>query len=303
MLSVLRISGTIAAFAIGLTQLSCSKTSNPYADRYRSGITGQQNEANSEDSSDQIQTNTPKAVEPEQLSEEQLSLTDLVCTNGDKLSSVKEEFDHFCQGGQPTQILSSIIDAPYTGSGEPTIISIKSDDVNGVSHISGATSFKISAPIAEVLKRTDRLESFSAQAGNASLRRNKQGDIAPDASDFDLGGSVLQETMTVRVAIITITDSSVSEAKGKTLKEGQAYAFVTTLKDGEAANDGSLNGDSANPRSNMLAIWLADGDETLVLVSFYQEIENQGRHGTVEQTASGIGAEMNKQTYERLSAP
>jgi hypothetical protein len=208
---------------------------------------------------------------------------------------VKDEFEQLCQSEKPTKNLSTILASPYTGQGEPSIISIRSEDVNGISHISGVTSFKVAAPLSELLKRRGKLDNISTQAGNANLRRQKLSDIAA-AGDFDIAGSVLRETMTVRVAIITVTDVSVSETKGITLSENKAVAFVTKLKSGEADNED-------NPRANLIAIWLAMGEETMVLVSFYQEIENQGRHTTVVQTASGIGTAMNKESYNQLSSP
>jgi hypothetical protein len=294
------IKTTISFATLSLLIFACSKATNPYADRYRGDRVGSgPNEANTEESAEQNaadgKTETPDLVSPDALSEEELSLTELVCTNGDKLAMVKDEFEQLCQGEKPTEHLSTILTSPYTGQGEPSIISIRSEDVNGVSHISGVTSFKVSASLDELLKKRGRLDSISVQAGNAELNRQKLGDIAA-SGDFDIPGSSLRESMTVRVLFITVDDTSVSETKGITLLEDKAVAFVTKLKSGEADN-------VDNPRANMIAIWLAVGDETMVLVSFYQEIENQGRHATVAQTASGIGAAMNKETYNQLSSP
>ena len=249
-----------------------------------------ENQAGAE--SDQVvatASDTKTVAAPESIPKASLSATEVICSSAANYPKFATEFAVLCLNGSPTAAFAALLNAPFSGTGTPNPSKIKSVDVNGVSEFIFATSFQTPKPLMTALTKSEVLNDISFVEGNATFTTATVSERAP-AGGMDLGGLVRKQTVTVKVAIISITDISISDGQYVNLKDQLVVSAMSGLKPGEADNSDNILG-------NTLSFFIADGNSTKVVAVAHQQLNNRGQHAAAETSALALSKRLTLEGY------
>ncbi|SMF00905.1 hypothetical protein [Pseudobacteriovorax antillogorgiicola] len=277
------------AFALGA--LWACEEKNPYANRV---ATAEQSAATPEGqvSSGNQTGATPEeqTQEAENLSEEALTVTQLICQSNE-FSGVQAAFDAACVNGQASVALATALEQPYDGAGDPVINLLQSDDVNGVSQFLVITSLKVAVSPADVLAQANALNEADFSEGNATVTQTEISSVAGDGAPIMLSTEI-QFDLNVSVGIINVNDVRILSKEFLVLdSETQLMGYRSVLKAGEPDNEDNI-------LANQISFWVPQEDGSTVLITISQQhADNRGQHATAETTFQGVARRSLLDTY------
>lgn len=273
---------------------ACQQEENPYKDSLKPDTSKLRSQPQSDVSSDEkkaegspvVEEADVKEAEEGSIEESKISSTERICQDTALQNKFPEELSIICLDGKATNEFASLLATPYDGTNQSNFRLAKSEDVNGISEMIAITSLKVNQPISEVFNRRAQMNTNTVSAGNATLTFTQQSEIAAQGNGH-LGGFEVAIELVVRVAIVTVRQPGVQVRELFDLAgDMSVIADAAYLKANDPVN-------TPGTVSNNLAFWIADGEQTLMVVLTRQKADNRGQHNQAEAAFSGIGPAMN----------
>ena len=274
--------GIILLTAIGI--VSCEE-SNPYADRVNGPIPTSDDSSNF---SGDVNKGASEAASTDDISEEALTVTEVICANADKFETVKGSFEAACIDGNPSVALVNALDAPYDGTGDPEFTVLQSDEDGNTSKFMGVTALLLDANIVQIFENASALNELSYSADNVEVIQTEISS-ALGGGDYTLT-SESSFSMTVTSGLVVVEDERILTKETFSFGENsELHATQIYLKPGAPEN-------AENLLADQLVFWIPSDNGTIAVTFTQQHADNRGLHQVAEEVFLGVAEQQMRDT-------
>lgn len=299
----LKILATIVLFLV-----ACAEEKNPYNSQIVQGTSnaapkGDQDVDPNHSDSEIDDASRTKAMEPvveqkppvvadvKSVPPETLNFAQMICDDKEYTAKYAIEMGVFCVSGKPSQTLVDAIGKPYKGQGTPMITTVKSQDVNRVSHFIIVSSVEVPKGQKDIFAARGVLNNGTTVGTNATLIQRQVAELP--LTPGLLANYEISMDLAIRVGGLTVDERAVAIRDYAMVKEGNFLKSANYLKAGEEDNE--------NKVGNLLSFWLSEGGTTKIVGVTHQQAPNRGRHEVAVEVIQGIARKTLVDTYTNLS--